>query len=402
MEGNEKFSIYIPDYALAVMDALWNAGEEVYIVGGCVRDCVLGSKPHDYDMAVSCPPERTLEILSGFRTVPTGLSHGTVTAISDRQPIELTTFRVDGSYTDMRRPDSVSFTRSIAEDLARRDFTVNAMAYCPKTGIIDLFGGIEDAKKGIIRAVGDPEKRFGEDALRIMRAFRFSAQLGFEIDPETAEAAAKCRDGLSRIASERICTEFIKLICSPHPEKPLLQMKALGILPYVTAGYIPDDRIFKLLGLMPPIDADRLGIFLADADKQTATAMLSHLKCSNKQKSGAIAISQNSRVKIRSPKDATVLRSRIGEYALSAIRASVLLGENGAEALDIARSDKAPCKIADLALDGADMIKLGIGGRDIGKALEYLLSRVMYEPALNTRDSLLAIAKEYVETCEAH
>ena len=397
MDEKKKFSIYIPDYALAVMEALWDAGEEVYIVGGCVRDCVLGSTPHDYDMAVSCPPERTLEILSHFRTVPTGLSHGTVTAISDGRPIELTTFRVDGSYTDMRRPDSVSFTRSIDEDLARRDFTVNAMAYSPKSDIIDLFGGIEDARKGIIRAVGEPERRFGEDALRIMRAFRFSAQLGFSIDSATAEAAAKCRDGLSRIASERICAEFIKLICSSYPEKPLLQMKELGILPYVTAGYIPSDRIISLVARMPDSDTDRLGMFLAAADRQETAAMLSHLKCSNRQKNGATAISQNSRVKIACPKDATLLRARIGEYALSAIKASVLLGENGSDALDIALDDSSPCKIADLAVDGGDMIKMGIGGRDIGKILEYLLSRVIDEPLLNQRDTLMDIAKVYIK-----
>lgn len=397
MKEIKNISIAIPDYALEVMKALWEAGEEVYIVGGCVRDAVLGSEPNDYDMAVSCLPERTVEILSGFRTVATGLSHGTVTAISQGRPIELTTFRVDGSYTDMRRPDSVSFTRSVGEDLARRDFTVNAMAYSEKTGLIDLFGGIEDADRRIIRAVGDPERRFGEDALRIMRAFRFSAQLGFDIHPDTARAAEKCRDGLGKIARERIFAEFIRLICSKSPEGALSQMKNLGILPYVTPGYIPEDRIFELMGLMPPADTDRLGFYLSQADRQRAGEILSYLKCSNRQRSGALAISQNSHRTVSDARDIRVLRSQIGEYARSALRASVLLGVNSADAEDMARGEVAPCKISELAVGGGDMIALGISGRNIGEALEYLLSRVIDQPTLNTREKLIAIAKEYIE-----
>ena len=386
--------IDIPDYALSVMKKIWEAGEEVYIVGGCLRDTLLGKAPNDYDMAVSCSPDRTLEILSDFRTVATGLAHGTVTAISEGRPIELTTFRVDGCYTDMRRPDSVSFTRSIAEDLARRDFTVNAMAYSPKVSLIDLFGGKEDLEAGVIRAVGEAERRFGEDALRIMRAFRFSAQLGFEIEESTLAGARACREGLSRIAKERISAEFIRLICSPSPEKPLLQMKELEILPYVTLGYCPDEKIFSSLAQMPNNDIARLGFFLCDADRDTALSILNHLKCSNKQKSGALAISQNLRREIKTPKDARYLRQRIGEHAVNAARASVLLGYNSHSALSLVEKDRSPCRIADLAIGGKDLSQLGFCGKEVGDTLDFLLGQVIEEPTLNQRDSLLALAKK--------
>ena len=392
MTKKTNISITIPDYVLEVMRTIWEAGEEVYIVGGCVRDAILGKTPNDYDMTVSCPPQRTLEILSSFRTIPTGLAHGTVTAISQGRPIELTTFRVDGSYTDMRRPDSVSFTRSLADDLSRRDFTVNAMAYSPKTSLIDLFDGIDDAEAGMIRAVGEPEKRFSEDALRIMRAFRFSAQLGFDIHPDTLSGAVSCRDGLSRIAKERISAEFIKLICSPHPEKPLLLMKELGILAFVTPNYTPSDRVIGLLSAMGESDEERLGMYFADADGQTAKEILSYLRCSNHQKSGAVAISQNAHAKITEPRQVTALRAKIGDRALSAIRASVLLGESPREALSLAESNSAPCKISDLAIGGGDLIALGISGKDIGVTLEHLLLQVIDDPSLNSRESLTALA----------
>ena len=178
-------TIKIPEYAESVLERLEQNGEEAYIVGGSLRDSLLGKAASDYDVATSALPERTLEIFSDYRVIATGLKHGTVTVMSDGKPIEVTTFRVDGGYSDSRHPDSVSFTRSIEEDVSRRDFTVNAMAYSQRRGLVDLFGGRDDLAKGIIRAVGDPERRFDEDALRIMRAFRFSAQLDFEIEEKS-------------------------------------------------------------------------------------------------------------------------------------------------------------------------------------------------------------------------
>lgn len=391
--SSKKEYIAIPDYALSVMARLREAGEEVYIVGGCVRDALLGSAPHDYDMAVSCPPERTLEILSDIRTIPTGLQHGTVTAISEGNPIELTTFRVDGDYTDMRRPDSVSFTSSIADDLARRDFTVNAMAYSPESSLVDLFGGREDLVAGILRAVGEPKKRFSEDALRIMRAFRFSAQLGFEIEEATLRAAYECRGGLQNIAIERIHAEFVRLICSPAPEKPLKLMRELEILPFVSRDYEPSDQIIALLPKMPNDSAARLGFYFCDTTRARAVDELNRLRCSNKEKSVALAVVENARARIESPYDARILRARVGENARVVLCASVLLGISDESALSML-DESAPTALSDLALSGSELVALGLRGKDIGKTMEHLLREVIKEPSLNKKEVLISIVKE--------
>lgn len=400
MKNTKDVHIAIPEYALAVMRPIWEAGEEVYIVGGCVRDALLGKAPHDYDMAVSCQPQDTLRILGGFRTIPTGLKHGTVTAISSGQPIELTTFRVDGSYTDSRRPDSVSFTRSLEDDLSRRDFTVNAMAYSPRSGLVDLFGGRDDLENKIIRAVGDPEKRFSEDALRIMRAFRFSAQLGFSVDADTQMGAYACRLGLENIARERIGAEFIRLLCSAEPREALCLMSRLGILGYASPSYTPNDEIISLLASMPECDTARLGFFLCGADEDTARGVLNSLKCSNRQKSGALAVAREARTVIKTPRDAALLRSRIGELAPFAVHASVLLGVSDAAAVALVESNRAPVTLGELALDGTALTALGIKGREIGKTLHFLLEAVMDEPTLNTRESLMSLAKKHMEEGE--
>ena len=393
-------AIFIPDHVLSVMERIRENGHEAYIVGGCVRDSLLGSAPHDYDMTVSCPPERTLEIFSDMRTIPTGLKHGTVTVISDGQPLELTTFRVDGSYSDSRRPNSVSFTRRIEDDLARRDFTVNAMAYSPRSGLIDLFGGKDDLSSGIIRAVGDPETRFSEDALRIMRAFRFSAQLSFSIDEKTLMGAEKCRQGLGNIARERIGVEFIKLLCSKDPAPVLAQMRDCGILEYASCGYIPDDRILSLLEKMPDGDIPRLGLYLSGTDREGGSAVLNGLRCSNHQKSGALAIVEWSKRKIQAPADATRLRGALGELAPYAIRASVLLGISDESAVALVEKNNSPSRICDLAINGADLAALGIKGRDTGLTLKYLLDQVIEAPELNSRGTLMELAKKHLEKGE--
>ena len=394
MLRDENQRMTIPPYALSVMETLEAAGEEVYVVGGCVRDALLGKTPNDYDMAVSCPPERTLELLSDYRTIATGLAHGTVTAISDGNPIEITTFRVDGSYTDSRRPDSVDFTRSLSEDLARRDFTVNAMAYSRRGELVDLFGGREDLARGLIRAVGEPERRFTEDALRIMRAFRFSAQLGFDIDSDTLSAAAVCRDGLSRIARERIREEFIRLLFSPEPRQALELMVGLGIMSYITDSYLPDNNVIGLLSQMPRNDIARLGMLLCNADRAVADAVLRELRCSNKQRSGALAIVRECRTSVTDRASATALRSRAGEHAAYAVRASVLLGVNQPEAEELVCNDRAPISVSELAIGGRELCELGFRGVAVGETLGWLLERVMHDPSLNERETLLALARK--------
>ncbi|MDE6030273.1 MAG: HD domain-containing protein [Oscillospiraceae bacterium] len=223
----------IPKYVQTVIDALEKAGYEAYIVGGCVRDALSGKVPHDYDVATSAFPEETKQAVGGLKVIETGIKHGTVTVISEGQPVEVTTYRIDGDYRDGRHPESVSFTRSLAEDLARRDFTINGMAY-GRGGLVDIFGGQDDLKRGIIRCIGAPEERFSEDALRIMRALRFSAVLGFEIEENTARRAAESRGLLRKVSAERIFAELKQLIRGKDAERVLLQF------PDILAEIIPE------------------------------------------------------------------------------------------------------------------------------------------------------------------
>lgn len=204
--------ITIPENIARILDKLEAAGYEAYIVGGCVRDSLMGIPPHDYDITTSALPAETEQVFAGMRLIETGLKHGTVTVLSDGEPVEITTYRVDGEYRDSRRPESVTFTRNIRDDISRRDFTMNGIAYSPRRGLFDEFGGSDDIKRGIIRCIGDPEKRFQEDALRILRGMRFSATLGFEIEENTALAMLDNRELLKNISAERIFTELCGLL----------------------------------------------------------------------------------------------------------------------------------------------------------------------------------------------
>ncbi len=221
------FVIAVPERCARILDTLNDAGFEAYVVGGCVRDSLLGRIPSDWDITTSARPEEVTALFR--RTVPTGIKHGTVTVLSGKESYEVTTYRIDGSYGDGRHPDSVTFTGSLREDLMRRDFTVNAMAYSPRDGLVDFFDGTGDMQKHVLRAVGDPEERFREDALRIMRAVRFSAQLDYSIEEKTLGALSGLVPTLRRISAERIRTELSKLLLSGHPEK-LFLLDETGIL----------------------------------------------------------------------------------------------------------------------------------------------------------------------------
>lgn len=213
----------IPEQAGKIIEVLEEHGFEAYLVGGCVRDMLLGRKPEDWDITTNARPEEVKALFR--RTIDTGIRHGTVTVIIDQCGYELTTYRIDGKYEDSRHPKEVLFTAELAEDLKRRDFTVNAMAYHPKSGLVDIFGGQKDLEAMVIRCVGNPEERFSEDALRIMRAIRFAGQLGFEIEEETMNAAERLAPTLSNISAERVRMELVKLLTSPHPELLLAAWK---------------------------------------------------------------------------------------------------------------------------------------------------------------------------------
>ena len=208
--------IRMPDHVSIIVDTLENHGYEAYIVGGCVRDSILGKEPSDWDITTSAKPDQVKALFR--RTIDTGLKHGTVTVMIDKIGYEVTTYRIDGVYTDHRHPEEVTFTDSLREDLARRDFTINAMAYNHQRGLVDLFAGMEDLKCGIIRCVGDPEERFTEDALRMLRAIRFAGQLGYRIEEATLSAITAKRQLLSNVSAERIQMELLKIMISDHPD----------------------------------------------------------------------------------------------------------------------------------------------------------------------------------------
>lgn len=207
--------IFLPEKVNFIINKLKENGYEAYAVGGCVRDSVLGRVPDDWDITTSATPNETKALFK--RTFDTGIEHGTITVLVDKEAFEVTTYRVDGEYEDSRHPKEVVFTRSLKEDLLRRDFTINAMAYNEEEGLVDIFGGIEDLERKVIRCVGDARERFGEDALRILRAVRFAAQLGFRIEEETMEGIRKLAPTLANISAERIQVELVKMLVSPNP-----------------------------------------------------------------------------------------------------------------------------------------------------------------------------------------
>lgn len=226
--------IKLPKSVSQLLQILEDSGYEAFVVGGCVRDSLMGREPNDWDICTSARPEEMKACFSQFPVIETGLKHGTLTILAEHQPFEVTTYRIDGDYSDGRRPDHVTFTSSLEADLARRDFTINAMAYHPSRGLIDPFGGRSDLQKKIIQCVGTAAKRFEEDALRIMRAVRFASQLEFDIEEKTSQALDTCLPLLDRIASERIRIEFDKLLCGPGAAKTLAEYR------HIIARVIPE------------------------------------------------------------------------------------------------------------------------------------------------------------------
>ena len=376
--------IRLPENVKKVLDVLEAAGFEAYLVGGGVRDAICGNVSDDFDVCTNAFPDDILRLFE--KTVPTGIKHGTVTVISGDTKIEVTTFRTDGEYDDFRHPDKVSFTGDLTTDLSRRDFTVNAICYSERTGIIDLFDGISDLKSKVLRTVGDPEKRFGEDALRILRLYRFASTLGFDIEPKTGLAALKNAALLKNISAERIRNEFIKLSGGAHPEAvlPLLNTGAIDFLS-------PDERVSEipLLG-----DNSRLRFFaflyLTGRDPVYAAERLKYsnaFKSYSKKMITAEDMPHNSRVDVK--RLLTLLEEDIFDFFDFR---SAILGEDTNAARETAReiiAAKEPYKISALAVSGDDVIAKGYKGAAVGNKLGFLLDRVIEDPELNSKDKLL-------------
>lgn len=456
--------IEIPTGAAYILRQLNRHGYEAYIVGGCVRDSLLGKKPHDWDITTSAKPEEVKRIFA--RTIDTGIQHGTVTVLVNRDILtaedagnvshtdyafEVTTYRVDGEYKDHRRPETVCFTASLEEDLKRRDFTINAMAYNPEQGVIDIFGGQEDLKQRIIRCVGCASERFDEDALRILRAVRFGAQLDFVIEDKTREAMRDQARFLKDISAERICTELTKMLVSDHPER-LEEAYELGLtqvfLPEFDAMmqtpqnnpyhlYDVGHHTLKVMEAVPATTVLRYTALFHDIGKPQCKTTddngVDHFY-GHPEASAKLAETIMRRLKMDNDTIEQVCRLvRNHDYGLSgkgpgiksfrkfiaqlgaeyfedylAIRKGDMAGQSDCnleqrkyviahmqEMYAEIMEQKQCLKMSELAVGGKDLIELGVKpGPDMGRILKDLLNRVLDTPELNTREQLLAIVKE--------
>lgn len=377
----------IPKNIQYVIDLLQKNGHKAYIVGGCVRDMLLSKTPFDYDITTSALPQEVEGIFE--KTIPTGIKHGTVTVIIEKEPIEVTTFRTEKGYDDNRHPKKVSFVGDIKEDLARRDFTVNAMAYNETDGIIDCFGGRRDLENRILRAVGEPEKRFGEDALRILRLFRFACVLNFEIEKDTLNAALKLCPTLEKISVERISTELRKAVCGENIKAvaPLIECGGLGFL---GIRNLPDFSVLQKV-----CHNENLAFFsFLFLSGSSVNDTVSLLKSSNKFKKYCSSLLELNELPFPVTKydikrrlavsDSDVLKDYFTLYSAMNNTATVLEEKLLNEIIDF----NEPYLISHLKLNGKDLMKLGFSGEAVGDTLEFLLQRVMENPESNNPKAL--------------
>ena len=437
-------TIRMDEGAAELLDTLHRAGYAAYVVGGCVRDSLLGLTPHDWDLCTSALPQQGMELFGEEKCIPTGLQHGTVTVKQGGGLYEITTFRTEGTYTDGRHPDEVHFVPDVREDLARRDFTINAMAYNEKEGLVDPFGGQADLQSGILRAVGVPHQRFTEDALRILRLYRFAARFGFSIDPPTVQAAQELCAHLDCVSVERIKEELAKLLSAPAPAA-YLDEKILGVV-------LPELSPEALAAAKPVVDACpageqalpvRLAALLLSLGEDGTRRTLRRLRCSNacieetavlvrEVVSGVpVAFSSDAiraipspallpaatgshpsgrsseKLPARPPVSLNIYARRLlGKYNLCTVQRLAALGtalqpehaadfaalSELAERLDV---DGVCCRVSQLAVNGRDLMAAGVpAGPGIRKVLEALLDGVIREEYPNERQALLAVVQQ--------
>ena len=434
-------TIRMDEGAAELLDTLHRAGYAAYVVGGCVRDSLLGLTPHDWDLCTSALPQQVMELFGAQRCIPTGLQHGTVTVKQSGALYEITTFRTEGTYTDGRHPDEVHFVPDVREDLARRDLTINAMAYNEKEGLVDPFGGQADLQSGIVRAVGVPRQRFTEDALRILRLYRFAARFGFAIDPPTAQAAQELCAHLDCVSVERIEEELAKLLSAPAPAA-YLDEKILGVV-------LPELSPEALAAAKPVVDACpagaenlpiRLAALLLSLGEDGIRRTLRRLRCSNacieetavlvreaRGCDGSFLFGHDSGHSIarpiafgnRVPPQRTVLRETtvtpdftiyarrlLGKYNLCTVQRLAALGtalqpEHAADFAALSElaeqldADGVCCRVSQLAVNGRDLMAAGVpAGPGIRKVLEALLDGVIREEYPNERQALLAAVQQ--------
>ena len=441
--------IHLPEYVENVLGRLTRAGYRAYAVGGCVRDSLLNREPNDWDICTSALPEETQALFAEERTIPTGIKHGTVTLLVGGNPLEITTFRTEDEYSDFRHPDEVRFVRDIREDLARRDFTVNAMAYNPIDGLVDDFGGQKDLENGIIRCVGAPEIRFTEDALRVLRALRFAARYGFSIEEKTAQAMRNCKALLQNISVERIFSEIKGILAGKYAAEMLRQFPDVffSVLPELEpmfgfeqnkpSRHLHDvwlHTVYALEASDPDIIV-RLAVLLHDCGKpQTysidpetgygrfyghpkaggalADAMLRRLKCDNATREAVVILIENH--EMLSGHSKTALRrllSKIGKENMLRLmkvrradaashtentrRELLVMADEDERILQELLDSEGQLTVKDLAVNGRDLQSVGfVPGRAIGEELDVLLNQVIDGRLPNDRTALLKFSAE--------
>lgn len=424
------------------------AGFEAWLVGGCVRDRLMGVTPHDYDITTSAKPAQVMQVFHDHRVLETGLKHGTVTLMCGHEPLEITTYRAESSYSDHRHPDSVCFTSSLREDLARRDFSMNAIAMDARGRICDPFGGAKDIEAGIIRCVGVPERRFEEDALRILRALRFASVLGFSIEESTKTAMEACAGNLSYVSPERIFVEITKLLCGHHVRPVLMGCISIigAVLPELLLMEGFDQRNYhhiydvlehtaRVVEKVPPeprlrlaalfhdagkphcftLDAAGVGHFYGHAEKsrEIAAGVLGRLRCDNATRGAVDQLIRYHDTPIecteRSVRRALRRFTPEGFRDLIALKRADNLAQSPAyrerqqecdlleTMAEVILSQSRCFSLRDLAVKGNDLLALGLGpGPQIGKLLEWLLEEVVAERLPNERETLLSEAKKHI------
>ena len=448
--------IHIPTGARKIIARLEQHGYEAYIVGGCVRDSLMGKSPSDWDICTSARAEEMMALFEDKRVIPTGIQHGTLTILAEDGAYEVTTFRIDGEYLDHRHPKSVAFTRELAEDLSRRDFTINAMAWHPERGLIDLFGGVEDLRDRLVRAVGDPVQRFNEDGLRMLRMVRFATVLDFDYNPATYDAVRKQGHLLQYISKERIQVELNKILLAAHPARGLEDLYTLGMYPYIiplmchTVGFAQRgghhfldvfEHSLLAVGVIAPELVLRLTMLLHDIGKpfvwdsseslsydrfddhaavsaKLAGKILRDLKYDNATRKDVVElIAHHNDILLPDPVNVRRALARLGEVQtrrlvqvkVADLIAHDLAGEREkilalfAEISDVidevvARGDCTSVKA--LAIGGQDMMALGLSGRAIGQMLNAALELVLEKPEMNTRETLLNWVRGNLENCQ--
>ncbi len=427
-----------------LLNKLNKAGFEAYYVGGCVRDMLMNRTPHDIDITTNALPEEIIDVFADYHVIPTGIKHGTVTVMLCGTPYEITTYRIDGEYTDMRRPDSVRFTSCLEEDLIRRDFTMNAIAMNSEGGITDPFGGARDIENGIIRCAGEPEKRFTEDALRILRCVRFASKLGFDVEPMTAEAVHRLKGRLDFVARERVRVELDGIICGEGCVQAMLEfsdvimqvipefqpcigfqqhspyhcydvwehiVRAIGGAP-CTSPLLRRTMLFHDIGKPKCFSRDEKGIghFKGHAKESALLAekIMQRLRYDNNSIHDVTELIRTHSDKITSEKQIRRMLSRMGERLFFDLL-DVKKADNSAkrdfvvketEEFDeialIARrilNENACMKLSQLAVNGNDMVSLGYKGREIGQILNCLLELAVDGEIENERDVMLKFAE---------